>query len=358
MNLSPGATLEVTWEDNPKSGSVKSNQTAAGKSGKIILPSAASGQAQPKPGQRWRCRVERVTNPGSAGRGAIIVVPEQQLIDVKFQDVWIEPENALAMSTVLQDPNKNLFLEGPQGCGKTTISQTIAERLGWEFRKISGNQIKRYTTLYGRTVTATVNGATTARWVDSTLIENTKEATRRPEVEFLFFVDELTRMDEDARDILLDGIEGRDRVLCSPKPETIPIPRNIHWMFAGNVGSAFTVRQGDAALSDRLVTLEIGYMPLEAEIAHCLRKYPNCPKDDLTSALKIVHKLRPIIFGELRLSNMISTRQTENFAMLKANGLDTATAMKIAIANQFKGPLADQNSERSRLMKAIQGQLS
>lgn len=357
MNLERGSYLDVDWEANPKTGSVKSNKTATGKTDKIILPVATGGLMLPRAGQRWRCRLERVTNPTSATRGAIIVVPEQQLIDCKFEGIWIEPENAQAMTAILQNPAKNLFLEGPQGCGKTTISRTIAHRLTWQFRKISGNQIKRYTTLYGRTVTSSVNGQTVAKWEDSPLVRYAKEAIANPDLEFLFFVDELTRMDEDARDIILDAIEGADRMLQSPKPEIIKLPRNIHWMFAGNVGAAFTVRQGDAALNDRLFTLEIGYMPLDAEIDHCLRAYPTCPKNDLQAVLKVVHDLRPVIYSELRLSNMISTRQTENFALLRGNGLPVATAVKMAICNQFKGPMADTNSERARLMKAFEARL-
>ncbi len=281
-------------------------------------------------------------------------MPVRQKVDCTFEDVWIEPMTAQIMSAVIQDRERNLFLEGLQGVGKSTIARALSMNLDWEFRKIQGSQIKKFTTMYGRTLQVRQrDGNVIWQWFDSPLVRNVREAKKRPDREFLFMVDEYTRIDEDARDAFLEVIEGKDRALTLPNTEVITLPNNIHWMAAGNVGDSFTVKDQDAANTDRWIVVEIGHMPLDVEIRHCAKKFPRCPRAELEKGLGVIDKLRKIVFTKMRLTNTVSTRQSENMAFLLGDGIPLEHALRTAVANQFRGKAKDEASERGRVNKKI-----
>lgn len=346
---SPGTQVVVEWDDNPRGG-VKSNRLGGNRTRKVILLGSTPNGVNPKPGQTWLCEVERITNQRSENRGAILVKPINLQIDLTFDDVWIDPLKAQIMAAVLQDKRTNLFLQGPQGVGKSTISRRVAEKLGWRFIKVEGSQIKKFTTMYGRyTPKPSHSGQFGLEWADSTLVAAVRTAIAHPDFEYCIMVDEYTRIDEDARDAFLGIIEGKERCLHLPKPEDILIPPNIHWMAAGNVGDEFTVKSQDAANIDRYVVVEITHMPLAEEMKHCSRLYQSCPRDSLEKGLTIIHKLRNIITTKMRLPSTISTRQAENMTMLLARGLGLEDSLMTTVANQFRGRASDPSSDRARV---------
>ncbi len=349
----PGSQVVVQWDDNPKGG-VKSNRVGDSRTRKVVLVGTMPSGTKPRAGQTWLCEVERVTNQRSENRGAIVVKPLTLQIDLQFQDVWVDPTKAKVMAAVLQDRRTNLFLQGPQGVGKSTIARCVMDKLGWRFRKIEGSQIKKHAFMYGRYVPKpTHTGTFGVDWEDSALAAVVREAQKFPEIDFGVMIDEYTRIDEDARDAFLGVIEGVERAIVTTRPETIAIPNNIHWMAAGNVGGEFTVKMQDAANMDRFVVVEITHMPLADEIKHCFRRYPTCPKGKLDQGLGIIDKLRRVIQNNLRLANTISTRQAENMTMLLAAGLDLDVALKTAVANQFSGRIDNTSSDRGRVAEKI-----
>ncbi|MBY0359644.1 MAG: AAA family ATPase [Candidatus Obscuribacterales bacterium] len=353
VSFEQGSRLIVDWEANPSSGGVKSNRASGARSPKIILcEQGGSDVIAPQAGQRWLCEIVRITKPRSERNGAIIVRPVSQQIDCSFDNVWIDPEQAQLMSVVLQNRFKNLFLEGPQGCGKTTISRSLAKRLNWEFRLVQGAQIKSYRQMYGRTQQTIVDGQVQFVFEDSPLVKIIREAIKNPDKIFLTMIDEYTRIDEDARDVLLGVIEGEDRQLQTPKPEIIHIPSNIRWMAAGNVGSGFTVKDQDDANASRWVVFEVDYMPYDAQLKDCLRKYPDCPREGLEKALKVIFSLRKIS-PEMHLSKCICSRMIESVTMFLAAGIEIKTAMITAVANQFSGRMNNDKSQRARVANKI-----
>ncbi|HEY9870363.1 MAG TPA: AAA family ATPase [Candidatus Obscuribacterales bacterium] len=359
LNLAPGTNCLVRWEANPKGATpVKSNHVNGKRTKKIVLPTASRLGPKPKPGETWVCRIERVTNEKSEARGAIIVKPLTLEIDLSFPGVWVDPVKARLMSVVLQNREKNLMLVGDQGIGKTTLSRAVATKLGWKFRKVSGGLIKKFAYMLGRNMPVTGGATLTFKWVDSQLVKVIREALRNPEDTFLCMIDEYSRMDEDARDALLDVIEGDVRVLSLPTGEDLVVPENIHFMAAANEGGAFTVRKEDAAAKDRWVIIKVEHMPQPDELAHCLARFGNCPKAELDRALTIINKLRSMRHDlKVRLSKTISTRAAQNVAMFLANGIDLETALMTAVANQYEGSNSDINSEAGRVAKIISDEL-
>jgi MoxR-like ATPase len=294
-----GATVTVSFEVNANDkNSVKSNAMNGVKSKKIILVDSktlTTSQPAPKAGETWVCVVERILNPASANHGAILVRPVSRQTSFVFDDVYVPQELAKLMTVVLQNNSKNLFLEGEQGIGKSTIARAVAKTLNWEFRKVSGGLIKKFNYMLGRLLPSTnAEGQMVMKWIDSKLVAILKEAAlpANRNKTFLLMLDEFTRIDEDARDALLDIIEGQDRVLDLPNGEQVPVPPNLHFMAAGNAGQGFTVRQEDAAAKDRWVIVKLSHMPQAIEQAHCLKRFPNCPSKPLDHAITVINTVR------------------------------------------------------------------
>ena len=353
--LTPGANCVVRWEANPKGSTpVKSNHVNGQRTKKIVLPDLSGRGPKPKPGESWLCRVERLTNEKSLARGAIIVKPLAIEIDPTFPGVWVDPVKARLMSITLQNREKNLMLVGDQGIGKSTLSRAVGTKLGWKFRKVSGGLIKKFVYMLGRYLPSNQGDKMSFTWVDSPLVKVIREAQRNPKDIFLVMIDEYSRMDEDARDALLDVIEGETRLLSLPNGEELLIPENVRFMAAANEGGAFTVRKTDAAAKDRWVVIKVEHMPQPDELAHCLMKFPSCPKAPLDRALTIINQLRKLRHDlKMRLSQTISTRAAQNLAMFLASGIDLETALMTAVANQFEGNNSDPNSEAGRVAKII-----
>lgn len=357
--LAPGASIVVHWEANPRSKSpnaVKSNKTDKGRTKKIILPVESRG-VQPRPGEVWLCRIEKITSK-SETHGAIHVKPVSRKLEYQFEGVWIDPVKAQLIATVLQDPRRNLMMEGDQGVGKSTIAHAIAKTLGMEYRKVSGGLIKKFVYMLGRFVPTSEGKTLNFQWANSKLVEVLLEAKENPRKTFLLMIDEFTRIDEDARDALLDVIEGGQRVLRLPTGEEVPVSPNIVFMAAGNVGEGFTIRREDAAAKDRWVIVKITVMPQAEEVAHCMKLYPSCPKDDLERAVTIVNQVRAARKDpKMRMSKTVSTRGAETIAMFLAGGFNVELALETAVVNQYAGVADDATTEAGRVHRLIKDAL-
>lgn len=354
---SQGTRAVVLWEPNGEGG-VKANKLGDDRTEKIILPFVATDGPPLRPGQKWLCEVVKVTKPNSVKRGAIVVKPVRQHLDCAFQGIWIEPGHQQVIAAVLPNPKKNLMLLGPEGCGKTTISKAFADHLDWQFRKIECSQIQKYSHLYGRMQQTLIHGQLGWVWIDSPLPTYIKEARDNPDRTFLIMLDEYTRMEKDAQNVLLPVIEGTNRLLQTPKPESIEVPSNIHWMAGGNIGDGFNVQEQDNANMDRWIVIKLGYMPYDQELQHCLRKFEGCPRDKLEKALKVIHSLRKIVSAKLRMSKAVSTRMAENTALLLSEGIDIQLAMTTAVANQYSGWEPDVTSQCARIVGNIKDALA
>lgn len=360
--ISNGDTLVVHWEANPVSQSpnaVKSNKTDSGRTKKIILVADLAKGVQPQAGEVWICSVDRISNPKSESRGAIFVRPVSRKVEYHFKGVYIDPVKAQLIATILQDPRRNLMLEGDQGVGKSTIASAIAKTLGWEYRKVSGGLIKKFVFMLGRYIPTSDSTTLNFRWADSKLVASLREAENNPRRKYLLMIDEFTRIDEDARDALLDIIEGSVRVLRLPTGEEIAVGENVVFMAAGNVGEGFTLRREDAAAKDRWAIVKILVMPQEEELAHCMRLYPSCNRAELDRALTIVNQVRAARRDtKMRLSKTVSTRGSEALAMFLNSGFPLEVAMETAVVNQYSGSFDDPNSEAGRVYKLVMDALS
>jgi nitric oxide reductase NorQ protein len=360
-----GASVTITFEANPKdSKAVKANAVSGVKTKKIVLIDSSQTGAQtfnPQAGETWVCKIERITNPNSQSHGAILVRPLTRETSYEFKDVYVPADVAKTMTVVLQNRAKNLFMEGDQGVGKSTIARAIAKSLGWEFRKVSCGLIKKFNHMLGRLIpTVGPDGSMKMVWVHSRVVQILLEAGR-PENRnktYLLMLDELTRMEEDARDGLLDIIEGVERELHLPNGDIVKVPDNVHFMAAGNAGQGFTVRAEDAAAKDRWVIVKLTHMPQAEELKHCLRLFPQCQPKLLDKALTVVNAVRKARHDPKRmLSKSPSTRVTENIAMLLQSGIELKSALQTAVVNQYLGKAEDLNSEAGKVARILEEEL-
>ena len=360
-----GSTVTVSFEANANDkNSVKSNAINGVRSKKIILVDSktlTTSQSAPKAGETWVCVIERILNPNSPNHGAILVRPVSRQTSFVFDDVYVPQELAKLMTVVLQNTSKNLFLEGEQGIGKSTIARAVAKTLNWEFRKVSGGLIKKFNYMLGRLLPSTNGeGQMVMKWIDSKLVAILKEAALpvNRHKTFLLMLDEFTRIDEDARDALLDIIEGQDRMLDLPNGEQVPVPPNVHFMAAGNAGQGFTVRQEDAAAKDRWVIVKLSHMPQAIEHSHCLKRFPNCPSKPLDQAITVINTVRRARLDPKRmLTKSPSTRVAENVAMFLASGVELPVALANSLVNQYGGRTDDLNTEAGKVAKIVEEEL-
>jgi MoxR-like ATPase len=358
--LRKGAILNVTWERNPRSGKpsdqrsdsrsgvsfdgrspVKSNKTEEGITQKIILPEMlAASTVLPREGELWKCEVVRVTGKPGKHKGVIWVRPLERSFE-NLQPppgVWVDPQQFKAMLLVLRDRRSNLMMQGPQGTGKSTLNRAFGKVLNWQYRKVSGGMIKKHAQMIGRVNAGTVGERLKFVWEDSQLTAALREAQLNPYLDFLIHVDEFPRIDEDARDAFLDILEGEERLMYLPNGDVIKVGDNVHFSASGNVGAGFTQRVQDRASRDRWIIFNIDFMPQVAELAHCMRLYPQCPKDELDRALAIVKALREES-AQGKIPMAPSTRRSEGIAQFLSAGFTIAYAFETVIVNQYDGPL-------------------
>jgi len=355
----PGSTHVVTWEANPRDpNGVKSNTTSGGKTTKIMLIVPGYSGRMPRIGETWVCQLERVKGKAKT-KGAYLMRPIQPQIRHKIEGVWIEPSKADLITCVLQDPRRNLMLHGDQGVGKTTLSREIGRSLGWKYEKVSGGLIKKAVNMLGRYVPKSEGNSLNFQWADSKLVEVLRKAAADPHHTYLVMIDEFTRIDEDARDALLDVIEGKTRFLRLVTGEEIPVGKNVKFMGAGNVGDGFTTRREDAAQSDRWEIIKITVMPPEEELAHCIRLYPACPKNLMKTAISALGKVRAARKdASQQISKTVSTRRAEAIAMYLTNGIALEVALEAAVANQFCGSVDDTNSESHKVLNILKDEVA
>jgi hypothetical protein len=124
------------------------------------------------------------------------------------------------------------------------------------------------------------------------------------------------------------------------------------------VGEGFTIKREDAAAKSRWVIVKITYMPQPEELEHCLRLYPNCPRDKMDLALTVINAVRTARRDpKMRLSKPVCTRSAETVAMLLSGSFSLEQALETAVVNQYAGAGEDASTEAGRVARLVKEQL-
>ena len=355
--VSPKEGDEIVFrlERNPKQGSrfpLKSNWTAEGPTGKMIVPVESYNGVPLEEGQTWLGRVARVT--GKHDRlGLIEVLPlRRKMIFTKPKDVWFDEQDLHAMAELIAR-RYNVMLLGPQGSGKTEAGLALAQMLEMEYHKVSCARIKKASQMEGRVRPGAGNSKIGWEWSDSEPMAVIRYAAAHPRKRILMHNDEWTRMDEDARDGWLDILEGKVRKVRVNGDE-IEVSPNLHFFGSGNVGLQYVIKRIDPASNDRWFIFKQKYMPIAEEKARVLRDFPNCPQDQLHKLLEIINQIRNARFqGNTSLSFVPSTRVSLRAALLLDLGFDLEYALDRAVVNPYEGFKENPNCEAGRVHDLI-----
>ncbi len=289
--LSVGAVMEATFWPNPVKESgfrFRATHLDGKRAPKVVL----SDDPRLRAGVPALVRIAAIRKSERDDRGSIEVefVRSQEL---KLEGVYVDPIVARKLQVLLES-GLNILLDGPQGCGKTTLARTIAKELGYEFVFFNcGAVVEATDFLAAIHVTASPSGAPVTSFVKTEVLTALEDAIEHPTRRTLVFLDELNRCPESARNALMPALDASRRLFHPIKNAFITVPDNVQFIAAVNRGSQFSATFGiDAAQLDRFAPLTLGYLPEHEEVKLLTQRHPELPVGLVEDVVKIAHAIR------------------------------------------------------------------
>lgn len=243
-------------------------------------------------------------------------------------------------------PPANLLFLGPSGSGKTDGAQYLAEKVNLPFTKVDAASMTDPESWFGQREIVVEEGVSVTRYTPSAFAT----AIQEPGV---VFIDEVNRVDDEHRNVLLPILDGTRRVTNPLTGEIIERHPHCFVVMAGNRGLQFTgISNIDPAFMTRSMVVEFDYLKpdREAEIAV-----------QATGVDEAVANVLARFAQETRMKSQadpdfspISTREVIAAARLVAGGLSHDLAVKFVILNGTSGE-GGSASMRSELEKIWAG---
>lgn len=358
-DLEVGAVMEATFWANPVEDSkfrFRATHLDGRRAPKVVL----SDDAMIRPGMPCMVRVERIEKPDRPDRGSIVVAFVRPA-PFRIEGVYIDPIVSKKLQILLES-GLNILLDGPQGCGKTTLARSIAQALGMEFVFFNcGAVIEASDFLATIQVRASESGAPVTDFVKTELLEALEEARTTPEKRYLVFLDELNRCAESARNALMPALDSTRRVYHPIDNRFLQIPDNVQFVAAVNRGSEFTGTFGiDAAQLDRFAPLQMDYPPPDEEVKILRARHPSLGKKLIERIVDAAHQVRrsPDVPGGL------SVRATDEACVYLEHPLMQKEAkrmlgevLKSSFCGRYAGRWSDPDSDAGAAWSIVQGAL-
>lgn len=292
-------------------------------------------------------RVVEITRPRTADHGAIVVEYERPAA-FRIEGVWVDPMVARKLQVLLES-GLNILLDGPQGCGKTTLARAVAETLGMRFVFFNCGAVIDAGDFFATIqVRASESGAPVTAFVETEVLEALEQAEACPEERFLVFLDELNRCPEAARNALMPALDATRRVFHPVRNTFVPIPDNVQFVAAVNRGREFSATFGiDAAQLDRFAPLQMTYMPPEEEVKLLRRRHPTLER----ALVEKIVRLASLVRASESVSRGLSVRATEEACIYLEHPLMQPTpvlvreVLKSSFCGRFEGRWDDVTSE-------------
>lgn len=247
---------------------------------------------------------------------------------------------------------KNIMMTGPSGCGKTLAVQSVATALNGRpyFYFNLGATTDPRSTLIGNTHYSKDKGTFVA---DAFFVQAIQT------VDAIILMDELTRANPDAWNILITVLDENQRYLRideRPDTPTVKVAKGVTFIATANIGAEYTsTRVLDRAMLDRFSAI-VEMEPLSKDDEMLLLKmmYPHLNAHNTTAIAEIAaHTRQQVKSDDPKVSTSISSRLTVEMAGLIYDGFTLAEAAEVCIY-PFFSDAGGVDSERTYMKQLVQ----
>jgi MoxR-like ATPase len=351
-----GAVMESTFWANPVEDSkfrFRATHLDGRRAPKVVL----SDDKRVMPGVPCLVKIDKITKADRPDRGAI-EVSFVRPAPFRIEGVWLDPVVSKKLQVLLES-GLNILLDGPQGCGKTTLARSIAKSLGLEFVFFNcGAVVEASDFLATIQVRASESGQPVTDFIKTDLLEALEEAVDHPQKRYLVFLDELNRCQESARNALMPALDTTRKLYHPIENHFLEIPDNVQFIAAVNRGSEFTATFGiDAAQLDRFAPLQMDYPPAEEEVKILRARHPELGKGLIEELVAIADAVR----RSPELGASLSVRATEEACIYLKHPLMSGDqrrmlpeVLKSSFCGRFSGRWDDVTSDAGATWTVIQ----
>jgi len=248
----------------------------------------------------------------------------------------------LRAERVLQQANA---ADRATGCGKTELVAPLATATGRQVYAVNmGATTDPRATLIGTMQFR--EGATT--FAAAHFLQGIQDPNR------LILLDEITRADDDANNILFPLLDGQRTLALDEAhpPRLIEVHPQVVSFATANIGQEYTgTRALDRALHDRFCVVELDYPPMDAEVALVTTRSHLSGKE-ARKLVAFAHACRDL-WRRDELSTPVSTRMLLEAAEAVRDGFTMLEALQYTVLPLFDAS-AGVGAERAKVRQILQ----
>jgi nitric oxide reductase NorQ protein len=352
-------TAETTFWVNPVEDSgyrYRATHLDGRRAPKVIL----SDDPKIRPGIPCVVRIKKLHKPKHQHHG-FIEVEFVHALPFKLEGIYLDPVISKKLQILLES-GLNILLDGPQGCGKTSVAKAIAHALGMRFIFFNCSAVIEATDFLATIqIRASEAGQPITDFIKTDFLRALEEAAEQPDTRYLIFLDEFNRCQESARNALMPALDTTRRIYHPINNSFFSIPDNVQFIAAVNRGNEFSGTFGiDAAQLDRFAPLQMDYLPAAEEEKLLHDRHPEVSKTTIHQIVEIANRIR----RAPELSMSLSVRATEEACIYLKHPLfqeqqsrALPDVLKSSFCARFSGRWDDVNSDAGAVWAAIQDSL-
>lgn len=238
------------------------------------------------------------------------------------------------------DRPANILFLGPSGSGKTDGARFLAASANLPFTKVDAASMTDPEAWFGTREVVVEDGASATRYQPSDFVKAIQQ-------QGVVFIDEMNRVDDEHRNVLLPLMDGTGQVTNPLTGEIVTRHPHAFIIMAGNRGLQFTgVSAIDPAFMTRSLVVELDYLAEDQEI-RVVVEATGCETRVATAFAKFAVETRAKAKADPDFTP-ISTREVIEASRRVARGLSLDLAAKFVILNSASGE-GDTASVRSEL---------